>query len=49
MCLRYEVLSSQLNDIPFIVIEDERNQKIFTFKKLEPDNFYKRFLVTHTD
>ena len=29
----------QLKDIQFAVIEEERNQKIFTLKKLESDNF----------
>ena len=29
----------QLKDIQFTVKEEERNQKIFTFKKLESENF----------
>ena len=29
----------QLKDIQFTVTEEERNQKLFTFKKLESDNF----------
>ena len=34
----------QPKDIQFTVKEDKRNQKIFTFKKLEPGNFYKQII-----
>ena len=30
----------QLKDIQFTVTEESRNQKIFTFKKLELDSFF---------
>ena len=37
--LRCLVLSPQPKDIQFTVTEEERNQQIFTFKKLESQNF----------
>ena len=41
------VLSTTHKDIQFTVIEEERNQKIFTFKKLELKNlgfsFFKKY------
>ena len=39
----------RLKDNQFTVIEVERNQKIFTFKKLESENFDFFFLSTQTD
>ena len=36
-------------DIHFTVIEEERNQKIFTFKKLESENFDFKKNITQTD
>ena len=34
----------QPKDIQSIVIEEERNQKIFTFKKLKSENFHFKIL-----
>ena len=39
----------QPKDIQFTVIEEERNQKIFTFKKLESENFDFKKNITQTD
>ena len=35
--------------LQFTVIEEERNQKIFTFKKLESENFYILFPKNYFD
>ena len=39
-----DLFCPQLKDIQFTVIEEERSQKIFTYKNLELDNFDLFFL-----